>query len=351
VVDNVSTFLANLPANSIENPNWFDSYEEMRSQLKSRIILNDWTNALEDAIRKFYDSYHSFPNASGLVYAGFAPNGLNSKGAQAILFEYLESTKPLSCERDFEIIRARFAGETLGQIGKDVGLTGERVRQVIRNYSADLDNTIQKTLKGKSLLEESNLQIRFSELFDSFGAMTYTELSQNLNVSEQDVAHLIPDKLQKYVLDGVSQRTGSAVWIKDDVLKILALAGTYYFPLKTSDYEHLIQIGEIDGPSVQWIYTKFGNWSNACLLAGVEFPVPSRSDYKRLWSDQELVSFVVRYLTDDETTGGLRDFTLWKDRQADHVPSGALIRNTFGSWSEAIKISLLQIREEKERRQ
>ena len=351
VVDNVSAFLANLPANSIENPNWFSNYEEMHAQFKTQLILHDWTNALQVVIRQFYDSYLSFPNASGLAYAGFAPGGLNSKGAQAILLEYLESTRPLSCERDFEIIRARFSGETLDQIGKNVSLTRERVRQVIRNYSVDLDDTMQKTLKAKSLLEESNLQIRVSELFDSFGAMTYAELSQNLNVSEQDVAHLIPDKLQKFVLDGVSQRAGSAVWDKDDVLKILAIAGTYYFPLKTSDYEHLIQIGEIDGPSVQWIYAKFGNWSNACMLAGVEFPTPPRSDYKRLWSDQELVSFVVRYLNEDETTGGVRDYTLWKDRQTDHVPSGALIRNTFGTWSDAIKIALLQIREDKERRQ
>jgi len=349
VIDNVSVFLAQV--NSIENSRLFDSYEEMRAMLKSHVILNDWTNTFQTVIRSFYDSYHSFPNASGLAYASFGLEGLNIKEAQAILFEYLESTKPLSCERDFEIIRARFSGETLDQIGKDVGLTRERVRQVIRNYSADLDDTMQKTLKAKSRIEESNLQIRISELFDSFGAMTYAELSQNLNVSEQEAAHLIPVKFQKFILDSGSQRTGSAVWNKDDVLKTLAIAGTYFFPLKTSDYEHLIQIGEIDGPSVQWIYAKFGNWSNACLLAGVEFPAPPRSDYKRLWSDQELVSFVVRYLNEDETTGGVRDYTLWKDRQTDHVPSGALIRNTFGTWSDAIKIALLQIREDKERRQ
>jgi hypothetical protein len=130
-------------------------------------------------------------------------------------------------------------------------------------------------------------------------------------------------------------------------LEVLKKAGTYYFPLKISDYDHLLEIGEIEGPSVAKIGILFDSWGEACRMAGVE-PAPAlRHEYSKTWSDVELVSFVVRYLNDENTPGSFDGYRAWREIQLDHGPSEALLRNTFESWSKIKRQALEIIRIEK----
>jgi hypothetical protein len=123
------------------------------------------------------------------------------------------------------------------------------------------------------------------------------------------------------------------------VVEIIQKAATYYFPLKTSDYEYLLKIGELQGPSVPFIYNKIGLWNELCIEAGVE-PAPSmKKEYVSLWNEDEVVSFLQRFIQEEESTS-IDNYRDWRGKQVDHVPSGELIRNEFGSWSIARRVAL-----------
>ena len=347
-LDSVTCFVTDIPEDSYFEVENFGKYEHLISFYRSHIVLNSWSMKLHSAIRKFIIEHKSFPNSTGLAYACFAQESPNRDFAQLQLLSYLESTNPTTAQRDLEIIQSRFEGNSLDKIGREVGLTRERVRQVLLEYSPDLDKTIQASLGVKSEMEREATINSISGLFSKFGALTKEELAQHLQISSDEVLNIVPTRFKKFILDGKAERLTPVTWEKDFVLSQLSKAATYYFPLRTSDYEHLTQIGEISGPSIPWIIVKFGSWSNACMLAGVE-PAPAlRAEYTRLWNDAELLSFVVRYLLDDGTTGSIGDYRQWRDRQSDHVPSGELIRNQYELWSNAVKQALLQIREQKE---
>ena len=133
----------------------------------------------------------------------------------------------------------------------------------------------------------------------------------------------------------------------EQVIEAIQKASTYYFPLATADYDYLIQMGEIDGPSSQRIYQNFGGWSALCEKAGVESYAGKRGLYDQQWSDSELIDYVLRFLQDPETTFGIDSYETWSTLQSDRVPSGSTLRNRLGSWIEIRQRSLEVLRRQK----
>jgi len=303
-----------------------------------------------DALRRiieFHLEHKTFPNLLGLTVASFAHNPNNSESAIKELKRYLSHVKPLSAERDFSIIQLRIEGNTLDKIGKVNSLTRERVRQILNKYSPHLNALTDAIHDEKNNKEAMQFNNSVVELFQLKGAVYKDEIAAVLNLGFDEAYRVLPKKFRKFIIDLSKETTITSKWSREIVLELLKKASTYYFPLKISDYEHLVEIGEIDGPSVPKIWLLFGSWGEACRIAGVESAPALRHEYSKMWSDEELVSFVVRYLKAEDTTGTFDGYRAWRESQMDHVPSEALLRNTFESWTNAKRQALEIIRIEK----
>lgn len=307
------------------------------------IISPQAWRALKDILH-FYDLYGTFPNLIGLVVASFGDKQINNQGAYEIFEMYLGNAFPVSAERDLSIIQLRMEGNTLDAIGKVHSLTRERVRQILHKYSNHLSSLVEfmhEAAEEEQLLEVSENLV---ELFRQYGAVYKDELSKVLGLSYEESIRITPKKYQKLIIDKIDEQPSAAIWNKENIKIVLQKAGTYYFPLKSSDYEHLVEIGEIKGPSTGTVIVVFGTWTEACRQAGVEHAQAARSEYVKLWTDEELLSFVVRYIKDESTTGSVNGYRPWRERQIDHVPSEGLIRNQYDSWSNARRKALEIIR-------
>jgi len=298
-------------------------------------------------ILDFHLEHGTFPNLLGLTVASFAHNPKNHESATRSFKKYLHYAKPLTAERDFSIIQLRVEGNTLDKIGRVNSLTRERVRQILNKYSPNLNALTDAIHDEKNYKKEAQFNNSVMELFQERGAVYKDEIESTLNLGFDAAYRVLPKEYRKFIIDLVRESTVTSKWNQEIVLDLLKKAGTYYFPLKISDYEHLVEIGEINGPSVPKIWLLFGSWGEACRMAGVESAPALRHEYSKTWSDEELVSFVVRYLRAQDTTGTFDGYRAWRELQMDHVPSEALIRNTFESWTNIKRQALEVIRTEK----
>jgi hypothetical protein len=151
----------------------------------------------------------------------------------------------------------------------------------------------------------------------------------------------IPKNVSKFVLTDYKSSNGpTKIWNNEDIIECLKSAGTYFFPLSHGDYEKLVEIGEIKGPSVPLIYKRFGSWTNACQKAGIETNKPVRSEYVLDYSDEEILIFLMRYFNEEHTIGSIEDYEKWRRAQNGKIPSIGLIRNRIGNWGIVKEIVL-----------
>ena len=281
------------------------------------------------SVTSFHEKYDTFPNALG------------------VLARTIRGLRPNKAERDFRILLMRIDGATLDEIGTKESLTRERVRQVLKKISPELISAIEAIRISVQGRHEVLLEENFRNIFNTYGAIYKSELALEVGANEEDVINQTPRKYRKFIIDKTEERISIRAWTKEDCFSSLRLAATYYFPLRQADYEHLINIGEIDGPSIPYMYLRLGQWSKLCFEAGIEFVPTSRSEYVRMWSPEELLSYGRRYFLEPDTPGSLGGFEAWRDEQPDHVPSGALLRSVFGNWTTIRRKVLEGLREEK----
>jgi len=99
-------------------------------------------------------------------------------------------------------------------------------------------------------------------------------------------------------------------------------------------YQDLIDQGDITGPSAVRIIQIFGSWSQALDLAGVPAGKIPRRDYSSLWTDGQILAAVAQYLDDPATSGSYAGWDEWRRVNDPAAPSGALMRNRLGKWSD-----------------
>lgn len=311
---------------------------ELSDFLDTHLIINDlFWEILKGAIR-FFKEFKAFPNITGIIVALAEDVGTEDRALQ-LLMDYLSITKQDFAERDALIIKMRIQGMTLDAIGQNLEITRERVRQIVKNTLPNSQAIIEHLWIDKKNNNNRNTVDFLTGLFEEFGALYVSELAENLKVDHETALKIVPKEFHKLIIDKTPLPTYRSQWTKDQVVEIIQKAATYYFPLKTSDYEYLLKIGELQGPSVPFIYNKIGLWNELCIEAGVE-PAPSmKKEYVSLWNEDEVVSFLQRFIQEEESTS-IDNYRDWRGKQVDHVPSGELIRNEFGSWSIARRVAL-----------
>ena len=300
-----------------------------------------------DAINAFFAEYDVFPNTIGLLL-GASLGGAKTRSHMVSLLHSLFGPKKAL------MISMRLEGKTLHEIGVEVGLTRERVRQIVHKVGPESKQTINWLIKRRNASKEgalasdevafaSAINDRILRLIARHGAVLPSELAQEFSMDERTALALVPKVLRKLVIHESAPADYEPEWSRELILLGIRKAATYYFPLSAGKYQHLVSIGEVKGPSSR-VYGKFGTFTELCVEAGVEPALSSRGDYERLWTSWEMLSFVRRYLLEDDTNGTARDYANWSAQQVERTPSRATLQNEFGNWTNVKNRALQEIR-------
>lgn len=226
----------------------------------------------------------------------------------------------------------RTDGQTLHQISVAVGVTRERVRQVLKKIGGPTATEVRAAAAARRDADGAALAQRIREDLAAHPASTHDEIAARLGVERSQVRAQLPADVQALVM--TPAKSSDRTWSEEEILQAVATAGTYAYPLAAGDYEKLLHTGEVRGPSAARIIQLYGNWSGACRRAGVEPTAPRRGGYQSRWTDADMLAFVCDYLQAPGGRGTFGGFDIWRREAGVEAPSAALLRARLGSWSD-----------------
>lgn len=233
----------------------------------------------------------------------------------------------------------RREGATLEVIGDEFGVTRERVRQILAD--SGLDKNMASTVKRQRACDaRATTLTTVIEHVRENPHHTWAQIAVALGVEERPLRALSTSRLARLV----SQRRGwKAETFTDEQVyaAIRTAAAIHGEPLSVNMYAAVVDSGEAYGPSKARILQRYRFWSSACEAAGVVPGETYRFAYESKWSDEDLASIVVEWIT-VEGDGPFSDVLTWL-RGKPGYPSGPLLRQRFGGWSNARDVALATI--------
>lgn len=235
-------------------------------------------------------------------------------------------------ERDARIRALRIEGKTLQEIAADVGVTRERVRQILVRIDGPTAGEVRAAAAVRRSDAAEELAQRVRDDVRAHPASTIHQIADRLGVSRHAVQQHLPDDVRPLVVNPAS--SSERTWSEEEVVRAVATAATFAYPLGAADYEDLRRAGEVRGPSAARIVQIYGNWSAACHRAGVEPTQPRRRTYQSKWTDDDMLGFVRDYLSSPGCRGTFGGYDSWRRQAGVEAPSSALLRGRLGSWSD-----------------
>jgi len=248
--------------------------------------------------------------------------------------------------REVQIIQYRKEGLTLDEIGKLMGVSRERIRQILKSLGIDLDLEQIKAERENAVISrhfEENRKIHDSirQNWAESKLKNIKSLASEYGISEARLAKCL-SRIQYVYLKANQEYTISKVWTDSQCIASLVNAATFSYPLTVLRYRQLLEEGTIEGPTIAIFIQRFGSWINACSLAGVEYGEAQR-EYDRTWSDNELLKFVRRFMHEREDgRWSIEMYENWRRLPEVDGPSVGLLRLYLGSWSE-IRVLALEL--------
>lgn len=273
---------------------------------------------------------------------------LNEYGLQ---FEDIEFENPTT-SRKIAMFDFRLRGMTLDAIGKNFNVTRERVRQVIKQayYQIAGDPYFQgksmetffnerfTSAEGEKQRKELELQIeidrKIRELLEQLPGLTWNELSEKMNFDVQTLKKACQAQTSKFIWNEVSPTAKTSKYTNEQILEALKLAEAFESPISAPTYWRLVERGLIDGPGPQTVAIRFGSWKKACESAEINYVESIREQYDYQWTESEMLLHLISFLKNPDFGRGIESYDQWRIETMNNAPSGALLRNNFGSWLE-----------------
>lgn len=227
-------------------------------------------------------------------------------------------------ERDQFIVARALDGDSFTAIGRDHGITRERVRQIVkREMGVGARDGLMAARAEKKLGEARALA---AHLVAERSDLTHSAIAAMVGLPAREVYDLMG---QDEVIRRSKPRQAEPE-VSDE--EIWAEMRRVAFPLggRALTADHYDENRSEGSVGQVRIVQRFGTWREACEQAGVPSNRPPRTDYTRRWSREDLLRWVLAYLdsTDQPSYAGM---TVWLREQAD-APSSQTIRNTVGRW-------------------
>ncbi len=247
-------------------------------------------------------------------------------------------------------------GKTLNEIGKNIGLSRERVRQILKENGINV-RQLRNSKKHKIDKEVDDNIVLVRDWIQHHPGCTSEEIAEKFHDFETavmalvpaDVRHLIMGRNRKKVIGTTARFSDAAIL---EVLKTASdimnpMSGMYALtelrPLTRSAYDKMVRKGQVIGPSSSRIMQIFDTWSAACDLAEIPSVDAVRDTYERKWSEKELIEYVAAFLLATKLVGP-GAFDDWS--RLDPVrPSSSTLRNQVGQWSDCKEKALRHLRQ------
>jgi hypothetical protein len=279
-------------------------------------------------------------------------------------FEELEFDEE-SISRNLEILSERLDGLTLDEIGKNNGVTRERIRQVIEkqlakaeifselidfNLREKFENRLRDNKNAPKIIDQqkrAKLELDARKIIDQYPGISWSELSEELNVEEEILRKTLHKHTKKFIFNESRTSGNKLEFSNEEILEALRLAEAFESPINRNLYDDLVVRGLIKGPGSQTVMHRFGTWNKACKLANVEFNESVRESYESLWTTDEILNYLVEFLMSRTYGVGIESYDQWRIETLSNAPSGAHLRNIFNSWAEAKNEALKKMKKEK----
>jgi hypothetical protein len=243
-------------------------------------------------------------------------------------------------------------GETLEDIGKDFGVTRERIRQ----RAARIGVTARSVRKRKSLVREKETK-HFTPIVENYvlshPGCYYWEISSHAGCLLDD-AEALSAGVHWLVIDAANNEEQADDSLQSDLdtrrrsIAALQIAGTFCFPLSSKGYTSLLRDNFTKGPSAARIIQVFGTWRTACEAAGVESGhTGTQPGHASVFSTDDSLRSVSLFLLDREYQGASYQYDEWRLQQpnSDDLPCFGTIRKKLGqSWVLLRRRVLLHMR-------
>jgi hypothetical protein len=245
-----------------------------------------------------------------------------SRASLLPISELPETSFKLIQDRDEFIIKKRFEGHTLQEIGTSVGLTRERIRQIVQIKNGPNTETISKIRLAKYKKEI----IEFIKKNPDFNR---AELAKEIEISLEQLKKFLGREFKH--LASNSEEDIKKKYTDSELIQILR--NSKLDPNGILSAANFLRNG--GKPTIAVFISRFGSWKNACNLAGVQTG-EGRKSYNREHSKLELLAFVEQYLNEAESSGSADGYDKWQ-RNFPNAPSLALLRQRLGKWNDIKK--------------
>jgi DNA-binding transcriptional MerR regulator len=229
-------------------------------------------------------------------------------------------------------------GLNLSEIGKLVGLTRERVRQILASQGVARRSTKELTDAAKTKF----LKQYAAELDKSFDEL------RSVKAVQKKFSHLgcpslwISEYLKPRRNEAVYWTTSSKRWSNEELLALLRAASEGSESLSAKRYVKWRKQNTFNGkrpPTHTVIGWRFESWGNAVTEAGLKSIEANRS-YGRKWGADDAFRAVAGYVAEcveaDERPV-FAGYEKWAQKDKTCRPSGAYVRFLTGmTWSQAL---------------
>jgi DNA-binding CsgD family transcriptional regulator len=245
------------------------------------------------------------------------------------------------------LVNLYLEGRTLREIGSQVGLSAERVRQIITRAGHPIKG-LREQRKQVAATDTAEAEYTIAAWVESHKGCTLEEIEAATGYSVDRIRKLLNARLRHLILKDTdeSKQKVSALrkWSKAQTLFALQQAAKRVSPLTREAYDDLIKNGAVIGPVGSGIVQKFESWKSACDAAGVQPGEAVRDNYEREFSFGDFEAALVQFISESDNLG-INAYDRWES-QKEGLPSSVLIRVRYGSWQLAWQNALKVLRKE-----
>lgn len=233
----------------------------------------------------------------------------------------------------------RLDGLSLERIGKKIGLTRERIRQILVEGGGDIPEDVLRQLQSRKATETRQRQQAEAdaiiETIESAPPFTYHPDDIREWTSDPVVRSIVLNAVARLMPLGRGSQLKVA-WTPERVLECLRAAWVCAQAdgLETLSHGYYLAWHKTHREACSYVTVlkRFGLWSTACVEAGVPHGQPPNRTYHGFTREDCVRAIARMALEQPDSTVSIRQYELWA-QHTKGVPSRARLVQVCGDWT------------------
>ena len=224
-------------------------------------------------------------------------------------------------------------GSSISQLARDHGVSRAVINRLLEVNGVRGESPDKKSMDRESRRQDlikwlrENPGVTINDAADALGLSPRTVSDYLVATEEEMLIVTVRGKPQEFSREEMLASLRRVFWLLPEEERSKGLSKSVY------------AANAGDGPSVSLFEKRFPSWRKACEEAGVMAVRQNRRVYTRTFTDDDLLSAVAECM---EETGDptFANYTAWAQESGGRYPSGALVLNRLGRWSEVRRKAL-----------